>query len=274
MLDSRIGAYLPTHTMVSQSKANIIFGHGSSVGRVREHNEDYHRVKTLPSPRGPVAFFAVADGMGGAAAGERASKSAIEVVSKAVAQYVEFINAGNAAIPFDKALEKAILAANRQINKEALENPQYSGMGTTLTVCVIMDRKLYYGHIGDSRGFLVRKGELKQFTRDHSWVQFQVEQGILTREEAENHPNRNQLMRALGTRAQVSVDVGVMNIMAGDLYFLSSDGLHGFVNEHELLSELSRTGVNLHDAIEYFIGLANARGGLDNITGVVAQVVS
>jgi protein phosphatase len=260
--------------MVSSNKANIIFGHGSSVGRVREHNEDYHRVKTMLSPRGALSFFAVADGMGGAAAGERASKSAIEVVSKAMSDYVEFVSAGNAAISLEKALEKAILAANRKINKEALENPQFSGMGTTLTVCVIMERKLYYGHIGDSRGFLIRKGELKQFTRDHSWVAFQVEQGILTKEEAENHPNRNQLMRALGTRAQVSVDIGTLNTQPGDLFFLSSDGLHGFVTDFELLSELSRPGVNLHDAIEYFIGLANARGGLDNITGVVAQVNS
>jgi protein phosphatase len=258
--------------MVSSHKANIIFGHGSSVGRVREHNEDYHRVKSLVSPRGQVAFFAVADGMGGAAAGERASKSAIEVVSKAVGDYVEYISAGNAAVGMDKALEKSILAANRKINREALENPQFSGMGTTLTVCVIMERKLYYGHIGDSRGFLIRKGELKQFTRDHSWVAFQVEQGILTPEEAENHPNRNQLMRALGTRAQVTVDIGSMNVLPGDVFFLSSDGLHGFVHEFELLNELSRPNVNLHDAIEYFIGLANARGGLDNITGVIAQV--
>ena len=258
--------------MVSSNKANIIFGHGSSVGRVREHNEDYHRVKMMPSPRGPLAFFAVADGMGGAAAGERASKSAIEVVTKAVSDYVDFIAAGNAAVSFDKALEKAILAANRKINREALENPQFSGMGTTLTVCVIMERKLYYGHIGDSRGFLIRKGELTQFTRDHSWVAFQVEQGILTAEEAENHPNRNQLMRALGTRAQVTVDIGMMPVQAGDVFFLSSDGLHGFVHDFELLNELSRPSVNLHDAIEYFIGLANARGGLDNITAVVAQV--
>ncbi len=257
-----------------QTKSNVIFGHGSSVGRVRDHNEDYHRVKTFLSGRNAVHFFAVADGMGGAAAGERASKTAIEVVSKAVSDYVDFTSAGNKAIPLDKALERALVAANKRINREALENPEYSGMGTTITVCIAQERQLIYGHVGDSRAYLIRGGEISQVTRDHSWVGFQVEHGILTAEEAQNHPNRNQLMRALGTRAEVLVDIGVVPIKVGDIFLLSSDGLHGFVEDNEFLEELSRRALNLSSAVDYFIGMANSRGGLDNITCIIAQVVA
>ncbi len=257
-----------------QTKSNVIFGHGSNVGRVRDHNEDYHRVKNFFAGRNPISFFSVADGMGGAAAGERASKTAIEVVSKAVTDYVEFIAAGNQAIPLDKALERALIAANRKINRDALDNPELSGMGTTITACIALDRKLIFGHVGDSRAYLIRQGEINQITRDHSWVGFQVEHGILTAEEAENHPNRNQLMRALGTRAEVLVDIGTIETKIGDVFLLSSDGLHGFVDDHEFLAELKRPGLNLQTAVEYFIGMANSRGGLDNITCVIAQVTA
>jgi PPM family protein phosphatase len=260
--------------MVVQTKGNVIFGHGSSVGRVRDHNEDYHRVKTFASGRNAISFFAVADGMGGAAAGERASKTAIEVVSKAISDYVEFTAAGNKAIPLDKALERALVAANRRINREALENPEFSGMGTTITVCIALERQLIYGHVGDSRAYLIRNDQISQVTRDHSWVGFQVEHGIMTPEEAQNHANRNQLMRALGTRAEVLVDTGIIQTKVGDVFLLSSDGLHGFVEDFEFLEELQRKGLNLQSAVEYFIGMANSRGGLDNITCVIAQVVA
>lgn len=259
--------------MLLQTKGNLIFGHGSSVGRVRDHNEDYHRVKTFGA-RGAVSFFAVADGMGGAAAGERASKTAIEVVTKAISDYVDFTSAGNKAIPLDKALERAMLVANKRINREALDNPELSGMGTTITACVALERQLVFGHVGDSRAYLVRNGTIQQITKDHSWVGFQVEHGIMTIEEAQNHPNRNQLMRALGTRAEVLVDTGTIHAKVGDVFLLSSDGLHGFVEDYEFLAELDRKGLNLNNAVEYFIGMANSRGGLDNITCVLAQVVA
>jgi PPM family protein phosphatase len=264
---------LDYQSMLLQTKGNLIFGHGSSVGRVRDHNEDYHRVKSFGA-KGSTSFFAVADGMGGAAAGERASKTAIEVVSKAISDYVEFTSAGNKAIPLEKALERAMIAANKKINREALENPELSGMGTTITACVAVERQVIFGHVGDSRAYLVRNGEIKQITKDHSWVGFQVEHGIMTFEEAQNHPNRNQLMRALGTRAEVLVDTGSISTKLGDVFLLSSDGLHGFVEDHEFLAELDRKGLNLNNAVDYFIGMANSRGGLDNITCVLAQVVA
>jgi protein phosphatase len=258
---------------VLQVRTGVSFGHGSSPGRVRETNEDYHRVKTFSAPMGQLVFLAVADGMGGAAAGEYASKIAIDVVTKAIGDYVEFISTGRAAIPLDKALEKSILMANRQIYRMAAEFPEREGMGTTLTVAILYGKDVILGHVGDSRAYLIRKGQIKQITRDHSWVEDQVQKGILTREAAENHDYRNLLMRALGTRPSVEPDLRTVQVLPGDTLVLSSDGLHGLVRDDELVEELNR-GRSLQSAIEYWIGLANSRGGPDNITGVVAQVMS
>jgi protein phosphatase len=247
-----------------QTRPGVNFGHGSSVGRVRDSNEDYHRVKTFQTTKGPLVFLAVADGMGGAAA---------DVVTKAISDYVEFVANGNAAIPLEKALEKSIQAANRTIYKTALEFPERDGMGTTLTVLILYERKGILGHVGDSRAHLVRKGQVQQISKDHSWVEEQVEKGILTREQAENHQYRNLLARALGTRPQVAVDVLSFPISMGDTFILTSDGLHNQVRIDEFLDELNR-GSALQMALEYFIGLANQRGGPDNITGVIAQVMT
>jgi serine/threonine protein phosphatase PrpC len=256
-----------------QTRPGVNFGHGSSVGRVRDSNEDYHRVKTFQTTKGPLVFLAVADGMGGAAAGEYASKIAVDVVTKAISDYVDFVANGNAAIPLEKALEKSIQAANRTIYKTALEFPERDGMGTTLTVLILYERRGILGHVGDSRAHLVRKGQVQQISKDHSWVEEQVEKGILTREQAENHQYRNLLARALGTRPQVAVDVLSFPISTGDTFILTSDGLHNQVRIDEFLDELNR-GSALQMALEYFIGLANQRGGPDNITGVLAQVMT
>lgn len=254
-----------------QARIGVNFGHGSSPGRVRETNEDYHRVKTYSTPRGSLVFLAVADGMGGAAAGEHASKIAVEVVTDAIGGYVEFVAQGGAAVPLEKALEKAILAANRQIYRAGLENPSREGMGTTLTVALVQGRDLVLGHVGDSRAYLLRRGEMRQLTRDHSWVADQVDKGLMSLDAARGHQYRNLLVRALGTRAKVEPDVQVLPVQPGDVYLLTSDGLHGLVAPEEFLEELRR-GRNLQSAVDYWISLANQRGGPDNITGVIAQV--
>ena len=254
-----------------QVRNAVSFGHGSSVGMVRETNEDYHRVKVFSTVKGQLVFLAVADGMGGAAAGEHASKMAIDTVTKAIEQYVEFINSGRAAIALEKALEKSILVANKQINKVGLERPERDGMGTTLTVAILQGATMLLGHVGDSRAHLVRKGQIKQISRDHSWVADQVEKGIMTREAAERHQYRNLLLQALGTKPTVTPDIKAFPVIAGDTIILSSDGLHGLVSEEEFLEELKRAG-NLQTAVDYWIGLAESRGAPDNVTGVVARV--
>ncbi len=254
-----------------QTRTLLSFGHGSNPGRVREHNEDYHRVKQYQMTRGMLHFLAVADGMGGAAAGEFASKIVIDFITKALGDYVEFVNQGKAAIGLDKVLERSIIAANREVYKTARENPEREGMGSTLTAMVIDGDKAVLGHVGDSRAYLVRAGKIKQISKDHSWVADQVEKGILTLEQAENHQYRNMLIRVIGTKPEVAPDIQTVQLLRDDIIILSSDGMHGLVNEKEILEELNRTSA-LQSAIEFWIGLANTRGGPDNITCVVAKV--
>lgn len=257
--------------MPGPQKLNVNFGHGSSVGRVRETNQDYHRVKPFMTPNGALYFLAVADGMGGAAAGERASKIAIETVTNAISRYVDFLNEGRPAVSLEKALEKAFLAANREIYREAASNPSRDGMGTTLTVLLLSGRDLVLGHVGDSRCYRIRRGRITQLSKDHSWVAEQVEKGNLTLDEASAHQYRNLLVKALGTRSKVEPQVQSDTLEDADTFVLCSDGLHGLVTETELLDELQRNA-NLQSAIDFFIGLAESRGGPDNITAVVAQV--
>ncbi|MDA0700306.1 MAG: Stp1/IreP family PP2C-type Ser/Thr phosphatase [bacterium] len=240
-----------------------LVGHGSRVGQVRPFNEDYHRVWQFPVPRGTIYLYAVADGMGGAAAGEVASKTAVEVLDDAFSRYAEQLSSG--------ALDKAMRLANRRVFAAA-QSEARRGMGTALTCLAILDNRAYLGHVGDSRAYLFRGDTMFQLTKDHSWVEEQVAQGLLTPEQGEQHEWRNLITRALGTRPQVTADIIESGVKAGDVYVLASDGLHGLVKPDEIAAELRRTRDRQH-AVEYMISLANERGGHDNITVVVAEVV-
>jgi protein phosphatase len=247
-------------------------GHGSHAGRVRPLNEDYHRVWSFALPRGSLDLYAVADGMGGAAAGELASKTAIEVLDESFARYAAEIGQGNQVVNVGTLLDKAFRLANRRIFTVATGEEGRRGMGTTLTCLAVMNGRAYLGHVGDSRAYLVRGSSITQITKDHSWVEEQIEQGILTHEEAEGHEWRNLITRALGTKPQVAPDTHELDLKVGDTFVLSSDGLHGLVRPDEILHELRRTRDKNH-AVEYLIALANDRGGPDNITLVVAEVM-
>jgi protein phosphatase len=258
---------------VTLVQSRFTFGHGSSLGRVREINEDYHRVKTYQTPRGQLTFLAVADGMGGAAAGEYASKIAVDTVTEALGRYVKLLDEGKTPMPLDRVLERSIIAANKAILQFAAAEPGRDGMGTTLTIMVVLGKDAVLGHVGDTRAYLLRKGELRQISRDHSWVAEQVEKGILTPEAAENHQYRNLLSKALGTRPQIEPDIVNFTITPGDTYALATDGLHGLVSDREFFDELSG-GRSPQTAVDYWIDLANQRGGHDNITVVVVKVAS
>jgi serine/threonine protein phosphatase PrpC len=247
-------------------------GHGSHVGRVRPLNEDFHRVWSFALPRGSLDLYAVADGMGGAAAGELASKTAIEVLDESFERYAAEIGQGRQVVRVTTLLEKAFRLANRRIFAAATRHEGRRGMGTTLTCLAVMNDRAYIGHVGDSRAYLVRSSRIDQLTTDHSWVEEQVAQGALTPEEAEGHEWRNLITRALGTREQVVPDTHEIELKVGDTFVLSSDGLHNLVKPEEILDELRRTRDKNH-AVEYLIALANDRGGPDNITLVVAEVM-
>lgn len=246
-------------------------GHGSDVGRVRPFNEDYHRVWQFPAPQGTLSLFAVADGMGGAAAGEVASKLAMQVLDESFSRYVAVLNEGQPLVGIDKLTEKAVRLANRRVYAAAISNSGRRGMGTTLTTVALYQGKATLGHVGDSRAYLVRGSKIFQLTRDHSWVEEQLEKGLINEDEARHHEWRNLITRALGTRPQVAPDIVEVEVHKGDVFVVSTDGLHGLVTPEEILAEVRRTS-NRQSMVEYLISLANERGGPDNITLVVAEV--
>lgn len=247
-------------------------GHGSDVGRARPLNEDYHRVWSFPVPHGSLDLYAVADGMGGAASGELASKMAIEVLDESFERYAAELSQARSVVSITTLLDKAFRLANKRVYNAATQQDGRRGMGTTLTCLAVLDGRAYIGHVGDSRAFLVRGDTIYQITKDHSWVEEQLEKGLLTPDEAEDHEWRNLITRALGTRAQVAPDIADMDLRAGDTFVLSSDGLHGLVKPEEVLQELKRTRNRQH-VVDYCIALANERGGHDNITLVIAEVM-
>ncbi len=247
-------------------------GHGSDVGRVRPLNEDFHRVWQFPLRGGELTLLAVADGMGGAAAGEVASKLAMEVLDESFSRYVEELELGNPVVGIDRLTEKAVRLANRRVYAAAIRNQGRRGMGTTLTCIAIFGTKAILGHVGDSRAYLVRGKKIFQLTRDHSWVEEQLEKGLISDTEAENHEWRNLITRALGTRPQVAPDTVEIEVQTGDVFVISTDGLHSLVKPEEILAEVRRTG-DRQSSVEYLISLANERGGPDNITVVIGEVV-
>jgi serine/threonine protein phosphatase PrpC len=238
---------------------------------VRPLNEDYHRVWQFPVGGGHLTLLAVADGMGGAAAGEVASRLAMQILDESFSRYVEEMNHGKPVVGIDKLADKAIRFANRRVYASANGTDGKRGMGTTLTLVAVLDRKAFLGHVGDSRAYLIRGDKIYQLTRDHSWVEEQLEKGLLSEEEAKVHEWRNLITRALGTRPNVAPDIVEIAVQKGDVFVISTDGLHGLVSPEEILEEVKRTN-NHQSSVEYLIALANERGGPDNITLVIGEV--
>ena len=249
---------------------SVRVGHGSDAGRIRPLNEDYHRVWRLPHRGGHLSVLAVADGMGGAAAGEVASKLAVEALDDTVRRYVAERDEGRDVVGLESLLEKAMRLANHRVHRAALQQTGSRGMGTTLTCVAIEKGVAYLGHVGDSRGYLVRGGKIYQLTKDHSWVEEQLERGVLSEEEARTHEWRNLITRALGTRPQVAPDAARVDVVPGDLLLLATDGLHGVVESEEILAEVLRSG-DPQSTVDGLIALANERGGPDNVTIVIAE---
>ena len=226
--------------------------HASDLGRQRQGNEDNYYVR--------APLFVVADGMGGAQAGEVASEMAVESFEH------ELPDGAPGA-----ALEEAIRAANRRIHERSHSEEQYAGMGTTCTAAYVGESEVTIAHVGDSRAYLWRDGELVRLTRDHSLVGELVARGKITEEQAEAHPQRNVITRALGADADVRVDVEVFEARDGDVFLLCSDGLTGMIHEpgvRPLLADMT----SLEQAGRGLIAAANEAGGRDNITVILFRV--
>ncbi|HXY79962.1 MAG TPA: Stp1/IreP family PP2C-type Ser/Thr phosphatase [Gaiellaceae bacterium] len=227
----------------------------TDTGRTRRRNEDYYVVAP--------PLFCVADGMGGAQAGEVASRLAAAAVEDVVD------HDGRSGPGRVTAL---IQEANRRVYERASADPTVSGMGTTMTVALVEQDGVTIGHVGDSRAYLVRDGTLTQLTDDHSLVNELVKSGRLSREEAEQHPQRSVITRALGTDPDVDVDAFTVDAQPGDLFLLCSDGLTSMVDNEEILSLLERNRADLKSATRSLLNAANRGGGEDNITVVTFEI--
>ncbi|MFF3753621.1 Stp1/IreP family PP2C-type Ser/Thr phosphatase [Streptomyces sp. NPDC002018] len=235
---------------------SLRFAAGSHKGMIREGNED----SGYAGPR----LLAIADGMGGQAAGEVASS---EVISTLV-QLDDDVPGSDLLTSLGTAVQRA----NDQLREMVEEDPQLEGMGTTLTALLWTGQRLGLVHVGDSRAYLLRDGVLTQITQDHTWVQRLVDEGRITEEEATTHPQRSLLMRALGSGDHVEPDLSIREVRAGDRYLICSDGLSGVVS-HQTMEETLASYQGPQETVQALIQLALRGGGPDNITCIVADVL-
>ena len=233
----------------------------SDVGKVRSENQDYGTM-TVPGDKAPGQLMIVADGMGGHRGGATASRLAAETVKE------QFLSA--ASTDPSEVLRGALEKANATIWSQAQANPDLRGMGTTTSALVVREGQGWFAHVGDSRIYLVRGQEIRQLTDDHSLVASMVREGLLTTQEAENHPRRNVLQRSMGVSEEVEVDVrGPIELQEGDVFIICSDGLHGVVKEEEM-KQVARLSVEA--AADEFLRRALEKGAPDNVTVIVARV--
>lgn len=230
----------------------------SSKGRVRGSNEDFFHV---PFDEKDVALFIVADGMGGENAGEVAS-------SLAVASMAEFVRENYAsASDIRLLLRQAMNEANKTVYQTARSDKSFESMGTTVVATILKDGLVYVANVGDSRCYMLRNGRLKQISVDHSYVQEMVDKGMLTPTEAQVHPNRNLITRAIGVERFVEVDVFCQSWEPQDKLLLATDGLTGMLSEQTIL-EIVDSGADCREITQRLIQAANEAGGKDNITAV------
>ncbi|HJS25983.1 MAG TPA: Stp1/IreP family PP2C-type Ser/Thr phosphatase, partial [Actinomycetota bacterium] len=229
----------------------VSVGAASDIGQVREGNEDSYLVI--------APLYAVADGMGGHRGGEVASNLALETVQQLFEQ-------GSGT------LAEQVAQANRAVFERSQHDRSVSGMGTTLTAALIDGTRVHLAHVGDSRAYLFRSGELSLLTEDHTLVHKMVAEGEITEEEAETHPHRSILTRALGVDATVQVDESDVEVADGDRLLLCSDGLTGMVSDLQIRDILGRN-VEPQSAVDELVKEANGAGGIDNITAVILDFV-
>ncbi len=230
---------------------------------IRSGNEDNFTVDANPE-RG---IYIVADGMGGHAAGEVASEMAVQIIQRELKQVTDLETESVAKLTAD-----TLRLANRAIHDRTITEVDKQGMGTTASVLVISGAKYLIGQVGDSRVYLLRDGALTQLTKDHSYVQEQVDAGFLTPEQARYHPYSNVITRCVGASPDVEPDVYRGEVRTGDLFLVASDGLTGMVDDRRL-GQLLGSRAEPDRKVQALISEANGRGGLDNITAIIVQVL-
>ena len=235
----------------------------SDKGNVRETNEDYFYISNSLDQ---VQLYLLADGMGGYNGGEIASQLAVQTAKNYIENNFKDIEKDRDSII--QLLGNSMEYANMVVYEKAKENPELQGMGTTLEICLIYNNKVYIGHVGDSRIYRVRKQFIRKLTQDHSYVQKLVKEGTITKEQAEHHPQKNMLMKALGCNAFVEPDVMVKGFLKDDILIMCSDGLSNMVEQQTIYEMASK---NIEQATKDLVQLAKDRGGYDNITVVIIK---
>ncbi|MBK8002445.1 MAG: Stp1/IreP family PP2C-type Ser/Thr phosphatase [Gemmatimonadetes bacterium] len=232
----------------------------TDTGIVRSGNEDNYR---MIADRG---IFIVADGMGGHAAGEVASEMAVQIIAKELGSL-----RGLTDEQAGERMRNAIIEANAEIFDRTLTEHDKRGMGTTITSLVLLPHRYLIGQVGDSRAYMLREGQFLQVTKDHSYVQEQVDLGLLTPEQARVHPYSNVITRCIGANAEVVPDLYFGHLRPGDVLLLASDGLTGMLEDPQLQAILSGEG-GPQQWVDRLINEANRRGGLDNITAIIIRI--
>lgn len=235
----------------------------SDVGMIRSGNEDSFFAHATREK----GVFIVADGMGGHAAGEVASEMAVQIVSRELQELTEVHTE-----PARQRVSDALRIANRAIYDRTIQESDKQGMGTTASVLVVSGARYLIGQVGDSRVYLLRDGALRQLTKDHSYVQEQVDAGFLTPEQARYHPYSNVITRCVGASDVVEPDTYTGELKVGDVFLVASDGLTGMVDDRRL-QQLLLSRASAGRVVDALIAEANYRGGLDNITAIVVQVL-
>jgi PPM family protein phosphatase len=241
----------------------------TDVGRQRQHNEDAYLVDDK------IHLYLVADGMGGHAAGEVASRLAAETISEFIVHTVE--DDGTWPHAYDENFSRntnrllsALIIANTRVIEAMKRDARLRGMGTTVVAGLFDDTRASIAHVGDSRAYLIRDNQMSRITSDHSWVFEQVRAGMLTEAEAEKHPLRNVITRALGGASTVAPEAAEIDLRKGDHFLFCSDGLTGMVSEDDILRIVTEHE-SLDEACQVLVRQANEKGGNDNITAVLIR---
>jgi protein phosphatase len=242
----------------------LLYSARTDVGMIRSGNEDNFAVNA----NGDRGLFVVADGMGGHAAGEVASEMAVQIIELELATIKDLEKTESS----ERVME-ALRKANRNIHDRTITEVDKQGMGTTASVLIVANNRYLIGQVGDSRVYLLRDGSLKQLTKDHSYVQEQVDAGFLTPEQARYHPYSNVITRCVGASPDVQPDVYQGDVKVGDVFLVASDGLTGMVDDRRL-QMLLMSRAEPERKVQSLIAEANGRGGLDNITAIVVQVTA
>ncbi len=251
--------------------AKIDFAEISDVGRVRDHNED------AIGSVGEIGLMVLADGMGGYNAGEVASGIAVEIVTEMATDGADReerndIDSHSGLMRQSIVLRDAVYRANKIIYQTAQSQTNCEGMGTTIVACMFYDDKISIAHVGDSRAYRLRAGQLEQITMDHSLLQELVDRGFYSAEEAQRSTNRNYVTRALGVEPTVDVEVHEHAVLPDDVYLLCSDGLPDMVEDDDIHLTISTFNASLDVVGQQLIDLANDHGGRDNVSVMLAQV--